>query len=306
MNEPLISVNGLVKQFDGRRVLDGCSLAVAGGEVFGLVGLNGAGKTTLIRLILGLLRPDGGELTVNGRVPWGHDAGLYRDCGVVLEHDGFSGSQTFMQNIGFYADARGLCRRELDDYLRQWWQECGLVTSRQKARFYSRGQKMSCALCRAFLGWPKTVLLDEPVIALDVTAQDHFKRLVRHAQSLGSAVVISSHQLETIEELCGAAGILQDGTLRTVDLGRTPGGVSRWRIRVSEGEQAAAVINRFAAAPACFCNGAWEVEVCDADTVVPRLVSALVYGGVGILEVRREEGALRREILKPVERTGAQ
>ena len=92
MAPPIIQCENLVKQFGRHVVIDNCSLDIRQGSIFGLVGLNGAGKTTLIRLVLGLLRPSGGAVSVLGHAPWDHAESLYQRCGVVLENDGFSGN----------------------------------------------------------------------------------------------------------------------------------------------------------------------------------------------------------------------
>ena len=107
MGAPLIVVHSLRRGFGATPVLQGLDLDVGGGTVFGLVGRNGAGKTTLIRVLLGLLRSEGGSVSVLGYDPWHHEPAYYRSTGVVLEHDGFFGNLTFSQNMVFYARARG-------------------------------------------------------------------------------------------------------------------------------------------------------------------------------------------------------
>ncbi|MBD3244038.1 MAG: ATP-binding cassette domain-containing protein, partial [Chitinivibrionales bacterium] len=211
MDTPVVSTTDLRKRFGAHRVLCGVDLHIEHGSLFGLVGLNGAGKTTLIRLLLGLLKPESGDVRVAGKAPWRHESSMYRAIGAVLEHDGFWGNLSFAQNIRVFADARGVSRGETDEYLRRYWSGSDILESTRKVRTFSRGQRTQCALCRAFLGWPPVCLLDEPTVGLDIDSYDRFHRLVREARERGAAVLVSSHQLETIEELCDRVGLLRGG-----------------------------------------------------------------------------------------------
>jgi len=302
MDAPLIDVRSLHRGFGATQVLRGLDLQVGPGTVYGLVGRNGAGKTTLIRLLLGLLRPDSGAVSVAGRDPWRHEPSCHRAVGAVLEHDGFLGNLTFGQNMAFYADARGVGRAELAQYLREHWGGCELAGSPQKARYYSRGQRMQGALCRAFLGWPRVCILDEPTVGLDIDSYDHFCALVREARSRGTAVVVSSHQLSAVEELCDMVGLLEAGILRPVALRGQ--GRERWFVAVAEGgDEAVRTMVALAGGAVLEHDDGWRIEVSNPSQTIPALVAALVGAGMRVREVRPDAPDLRQAIRGSAERS---
>jgi len=211
-----IEVKNLSRSFGKKPILKDISLQVGNDSIYGLVGLNGAGKTTLIRILLGLLRRDGGTAAVNGHDPWLHKTDFYRGIGVALEGDGFCGNLTVRDNLKIFAAAKGVAWGDAEKYLEEYWGETDIITSTKKVKFLSRGQKVQCGLCRAFLGWPKACFFDEPVVSLDFWAYEHFKTLAREAKSRGAALFISSHQLEIIDDLCDRVGLLKDGVLQEI------------------------------------------------------------------------------------------
>ena len=119
MAPAIIRCENLLKQFGRHVVIEDCSFDITQGSIFGLVGLNGAGKTTLIRVLLGLLKPSGGAVSVLGHVPWDHPESLYQRTGVVLENDGFSGNMTVRDNLRIFAAAKGLTWESVEAYVRR-------------------------------------------------------------------------------------------------------------------------------------------------------------------------------------------
>ena len=284
---PFITTTSLSKSFGKYRIIESLSLQIEAGCTYGLVGLNGAGKTTLLRLLLGILKPDRGTIEVLGRTPWQHEETLYRQCGIVLESDGFWGNLTAAENCSIYAAAKGVSPQELSAYLNTFWKESNLFTSTKKVKHFSRGQRMQCALCRAFIGKASVYFLDEPVLALDLHAYDHFKLLVKEARERGAALIISSHQLDTIDELCDRVGILRDGAVIEIDRrqNRTD---SSWFIDADSIDIVRTSIEETGGANIRF-DGGWRFAVEDADTKIPGLIRKLVAAGCDIREVRREE-----------------
>ena len=230
-NNTHIKAEGLYKSFGDKKVLQDLSLSIDPGAIFGLVGLNGAGKTTLIRILLGLLKPDKGNCTVVGMNPADHDRDYYRRVGVVLEHNGFFGNLSVLDNLSFFAEARGISRNRMEEYFSQYWKNTDIGKDDRSVKYFSRGQKMQCALCRAFLGWPDVYFFDEPVVALDIEAYDQFCEMVRLAQSKGATLIISSHQLDAIEDLCTSVGILEKGKVNVLDTLTKKQKDERWFIK---------------------------------------------------------------------------
>ena len=213
----IIDVQNLSRSFGKNPILKDISLRVGESTIYGLVGLNGAGKTTLIRILLGLIRKDGGGAAVGGFDPWRHQPEYYRITGVTLESDGFCGNLGVRDNLKVFAAAKGIAWSDAEKYFKEYWGDTDIFTAERKVKFLSRGQRVQCGLCRAFLGWPKVFFFDEPVVSLDIRAYEHFKRMAREAKSRGSALLISSHQLETIDDLCDRVGLLRDGKIVELD-----------------------------------------------------------------------------------------
>jgi ABC-type multidrug transport system ATPase subunit len=302
MTPPALTIQHLRKSFGSRPVLSDVSLSLAPGTLFGLVGLNGAGKTTLLRLILGLLRPSGGDLSVLGHTPWQHEPAYTRRLGVIVENDGFWGNLTFGDNIRVYAEAKGVPRSALDEYLTTFWSGIQICTSPRKVKLFSRGQRAQCAVARAFLGWPEMLVLDEPVVALDVEAYEHFCTLVRQARSRGCTMIISSHVLEPIETFCTSVGLLKDGCITDVVAAADASAGEPWLI-VGPGDDAfGTAIGELAIGSVTFIDGSWRFAVCQPAEAIPRIIAALVNRGCPVREVRPDPQSLRSAVRRSMQR----
>ena len=282
---PAILLDSVEKSFGKYRIVTSVSMHIEPGCIYGLVGLNGAGKTTLLRLMLGILKPDCGTIVINGATPWRHEPAFYRQCGVVLENDGFWGNLSARKNCAIYASAKGVSRSALDRYLDTYWSPTGLFTGEKKVRHFSRGQRMQCALCRAFIGDPSVCFLDEPALALDLNAYDHFKGLVTRARNSGAAIIISSHQLDTIDELCDRVGILRDGTITEINRNRCR---ERWFIATTGEQRYGDLITGGGGGNVIFDRG-WHFTIEDASARIPGIIRSLVESGSNITEVRCED-----------------
>jgi ABC-2 type transport system ATP-binding protein len=286
-----ITIQGLSKTFGKHAILSDLSLEVGQGEVYGLVGLNGAGKTTLIRLMLGILKSSAGALTVLGSDPWAHDARLHRRMGVVLEHDGFWGNLTFEQNLKFFAAAKNIAWSDAQAYVKEFWRHTDICMGKKPVKFFSRGQRMQCALCRAFLGWPELYLFDEPAVALDLDAYDHFTKLAKHARDGGATLVVSSHQLETIEELSDRVGILRDKKVTELTTMGKRGIEPLWELDADEAEEWAAIILATCGSSSTYENGRYRFVTPSPPETVPLLVKRLVDAGCSIRQIGPAETA---------------
>lgn len=284
----VVEVNDLKKSFGTKRVINGLFLTLPEECIFGLVGLNGAGKTTLLRLLLGILKPDNGIIKILNKIPTYHQSELYKKCGVVLENDGFWGNLNFWENCLIYAKAKGITKEELRKYLDKYWRETEIFSSNKKVKYFSRGQRMQCALCRAFIGNPKILFLDEPAIALDLNAYNHFKNLVLEARQRGATIIISSHQLDTIDELCDRVGILKDGKLTELELQTKKDGLLGWFIRTDNNDAYGEIIKRNGGVEIKYETG-WHFKIKNSEEKIPEIVASLVSIGCRIMEVRCKE-----------------
>ena len=299
MEKIAVNVEGLTKRFGRKAVVEHCTFSIAQGAIFGLVGKNGAGKTTLIRLLLGLLKPDAGVIAVSGFNPWLHEQSYYRSLGVALENDGFSGNLTIQENLKLYAAAKGLTWTATLDYIRHYWAEtvigAEIAGKGKKAKYLSRGQRVQCGLCRAFLGWPSVYFLDEPTVALDVQGYEHFCAMTREARNRGATMLISSHQLSTIEELCDEVGILDNRRLHDVHKGAEEP-VQQWTLVADYSSEHDNIIEHCIGPNAEYADGAWRFSIENSDTIIPQLITKLAAAGCCIREVRREKQELKDAI----------
>jgi len=278
-----IDVTNLRRSFGKSRVLRDVSLRVGEGSVYGLAGLNGAGKTTLIRVLLGLIRRDGGSVSVCGFDPWRHEPAFYRTVGATLESDGFCGNLGVRDNLRVFAAAKGVPWAEAERYFGEYWAGTDIYESTRKVKYLSRGQRTQCGLARAFLGWPKVYFFDEPAVSLDIKAYGHFKSMVREAKSRGAAAIVSSHQLEAIDELCDRAGLLRDGVIEELDRG---GDRARWLVRAAGAGDWGAVIGEHGGVDITVNDNEWTFSIGD-EAGIPAVVAALAGAGCGVCEVRR-------------------
>jgi ABC-2 type transport system ATP-binding protein len=302
MSDVVIAIDALSKSFGKHLILDKVSLAIRQGERYGLVGLNGAGKTTLIRLLLGVLKPTNGALSVLGCDPWSHDSALFRRIGVVLENDGFCGNLTFEQNMKIFAEARGIAWKETARYLEERWGASGLCRNPKPVKQFSRGQRMQCAIARAFLGNARVYFFDEPAIALDVDAYEHFKRLVLAAGERGATFLISSHQLDTIDDLCGRVGMLRDRCVTELEGIGGVKGKARWQLEADGLPEWGAIIRDVCGNEPALSEGVWEFSAAEYKSTIPQLVRRLVQSGCDIRKIAPMAGsfgdAIREEYRK--------
>jgi ABC-2 type transport system ATP-binding protein len=217
-DEKVIDIRGLVKRFGSFRALDGLDLAVAPGEVHGFLGPNGAGKSTTIRVLLGLLRKDGGEVRLFGGDPWSQAAELHRRLAYV------PGDVNLWPNLtgGEVVDLLGRLRGGLDEARRAELIEAAFeLDPRKKGRAYSKGNRQKVALVAALASDVDLLVLDEPTSGLDPLMESVFQRYVDAFRDRGHAVLLSSHILAEVEQLCDRVTIIRSG--RSVESGTLAG-----------------------------------------------------------------------------------
>jgi ABC-2 type transport system ATP-binding protein len=209
----IISCTNLVKTFGATRALDGLDLEVAPGEVHGFLGPNGAGKTVTIRTLLGLLRPDSGEISLFGQDPWADAVELHRRLAYV------PGDTNLWPNLsgGEIIDVLGSLRGGLDDARRAELIERFDLDPRKKARTYSKGNRQKVALVAALASDAELLVLDEPTAGLDPLMEAVFQDCILDAKAEGRTVLLSSHILAEVEKLCDRVTIIRQG--RTVQSG---------------------------------------------------------------------------------------
>ena len=203
----MISISGLVKTFGSTRALDGLDLVVDTGEVHGFLGPNGSGKTTTIRVLLGLLRADGGEVTLLGGDPWRDAVALHRRLAYV------PGDVTLWPKLsgGEVIDLLGRLRGDLDPGRRDELLERFELDPTKKARTYSKGNRQKVGLVAALASSAELLVLDEPTSGLDPLMEAVFQDCIREVKAEGRTVLLSSHILAEVEALCDRVSIIRAG-----------------------------------------------------------------------------------------------
>ena len=213
--EPALAIRGLRKSFaGGPPAVDGLDLTVAAGAFYALLGPNGAGKTTTLRMVAGLMRPDGGEVRIHGIdalaapqeakriVAWLPDDPLLYDKLTPLEYLGFV--------AGLWSVEPGLARRTADALL----DRLDLGPHRhQRCEAFSRGMKQKVALAGALIHAPRLLILDEPLTGLDAGAARTVKTILGECVAGGATVILTTHILEVAERLASRIGIIRAGRL---------------------------------------------------------------------------------------------
>ncbi len=214
----VIVTHGLVKSYGRTKALDGLDLTVEPGEVHGFLGPNGAGKTTTIRILLGLARANEGTVEVFGLDPWTHAADLHRRIAYVPGDVSIWPNFTGCETIDLISRLRGgTTDKSGYEERKRRLVEVFEFDPRQKGRAYSKGNRQKVALIAAFATPADLYVLDEPTSGLDPLMEQVFNREIAEAAAEGATVLLSSHILSEVEELCDRVSIIRSGV--TVESG---------------------------------------------------------------------------------------
>ena len=209
----MIETTGLTKVFDGTVAVDHLDLSVDPGEIVGLVGINGAGKTTFLRMLAGIIQPTEGKVVIAGHALEGDAVKARAELAFVPDTPMLFDSLTVQEHLVFVSDLYGVTDREAR--FGALLEEFDLGERRHAtASSLSRGMRQKLAICCAFLHDPVALLLDEPLTGLDPPGRKRMARAITARAASGSAVIMSSHQLEFVEKLATRMAIVHKGQLR--------------------------------------------------------------------------------------------
>ncbi|MFP5072352.1 ABC transporter ATP-binding protein [Pseudonocardia nantongensis] len=210
----MLAIDGLAKRFGTAQALDGVTFEVRPGEVFGFVGGNGAGKTTTMRIVLGVLDPDAGDVSWRGSPM---DAAVRRRIGYLPEERGLYPKMRVAEQLAYLARLHGLSRADAHAAVSRWTERVGLADRRHdEVQKLSLGNQQRVQLCAALVHAPDVLVLDEPFSGLDPTAVDTMSEVLHERAGTGTPVIFSSHQLELVERLCDRVGIISAGRMVAV------------------------------------------------------------------------------------------
>ncbi len=229
----MLELDGLSRRYGDLVALDELTFAVEPGQIFGFVGPNGAGKTTAMRIVLGVLAPDAGEVRWDGRPV---DAEVRARFGYMPEERGLYPKMRVRDQLTYLARLHGLRAEESAAAAGRWIERMGLTArAGDRVEALSLGNQQRVQLAAALVHDPVALVLDEPFSGLDPIGVDVMSGVLRERADAGVPSVFSSHQLELVERLCDAVAIIKDGRLvasGTVDELRAQGSRDVWRVAV--------------------------------------------------------------------------
>jgi ABC-2 type transport system ATP-binding protein len=305
----IVRAEGLVKRYDRTLAVAGVDLSVASGEIFGLVGPNGAGKTTTLRMLATLLRPSSGEAEIAGYSVTRNPDQVRRVLGFMPDVFGVYDDMKVWEYLDFFARCYGIPaarrRRMIGDLL----ELVDLGTKQdQYVQTLSRGMQQRLCLAHALVHDPEVLLLDEPASGLDPRARVELRELLRELRSLGKTILISSHILPELEELCTSVAIVDRGQVlaqgRVSDIERRLRFGAVLRIKVlGDGEAIAAARERLAADPdvasaTVLADGTIELGFRGDDAASARLLAETVSAGVAVISFARAASDLEELFLQ--------
>jgi len=218
MSTDALNFSNATRKYGGRIALAGLTLAIDGGEMFGLIGPDGAGKTTALRLACGLLRPDAGAIAVFGRDPVREHASITGLVGYLSQRFSLYGDLTIDENIAFQAEIHGVRRYAAERDRLLGMTQLTPFRGRRADRL-SGGMKQKLALACTLIHQPKILLLDEPTTGVDPVSRREFWKLLSEFLAAGLTIVMATPYLDEAER-CGRVALLHEGRLMALD---TPG-----------------------------------------------------------------------------------
>lgn len=298
-----IRIMNLTRDFGAVRAVDGLSLEVPAGIIFGFLGPNGSGKTTTIRLLLGLLEPTAGRAEVLGFDTRTQADQVRERCGALLERDGLYERLSAYDNLDFYGRINRMSRAARAARIEELLTRLGLWERRhERVSGWSRGMRQKLAIARALLHRPSLVFMDEPTAGLDapsaVALRDDLATLAAQHEV---TIFLTTHNLAEAEKLCAQVAVIHQGRLlaagRPDDLRAGQGGV---RVEIVGHGFSDDLCERLRAQPqVCAVEpgpGHLTLTLTDGAQTAP-LVNLLVQGGAQIEEVRRLQSSLEEVFL---------
>lgn len=215
MKDPIIQLKGLTKCYGPQKAVDDLTLDIHKGEIFGLLGPNGAGKTTTILMMLGLTDPTSGSAFVCGHNATSTPISVKRKVGYMPDSLGFYDNMTAVENLMYIARLNGLAEKEIRKRTAEMLEIVGLSPAlNKKTSTFSRGMKQRLGLAEVLIKQPNVIILDEPTLGIDPSGVREFLTLIKRlSKEQGLTVLLSSHHLHHVQQVCDRVGIFVKGKL---------------------------------------------------------------------------------------------
>ncbi|TQC50949.1 ATP-binding cassette domain-containing protein [Rhodococcus sp. WS4] len=286
MISDIVVTDEVTKCYGEHTAVDAVSLTVRAGEVYGFLGPNGAGKTTTLRMLAGLVRPTSGMATLFGRSPG--DSAVAARTGVLIEGPGFFPYLSGRDNLRVLSRYRRLP----DDAVESALHRVGLRDrGHDRFRTYSLGMKQRLGVAAALLGEPDLLILDEPTNGLDPAGVAEMRELIVELADAGHSVMLSSHMLSEVQEICDRVGVISRGELIAESTVAELRGDTSLLVRADPTERAAAVLAELLGRDIVDTVGD-ALTVAVSPDLAPKVARALVDAGIDLHELSRREQSL--------------
>jgi ABC-2 type transport system ATP-binding protein len=286
-NTTVVKTHGLTKRYgSGVLAVDSIAMSVRRGEVYGFLGPNGAGKTTTLRMLVGLIRPTSGTATVAGNAP-GHPQGLAR-IGSLIESPGFYPYLSGRENLKVVADLAGVKQKRVEEVL-----DIVELGTRAHRKFgtYSTGMKQRLGVAAALLKDPELLILDEPTNGLDPQGMAEMRKLIKDIGQGDRTVLLSSHLLGEVEQICDRVGVISNGKLVKQSTVQDLLGEEGVLVRAQPLDRAQDILTKmFSPEVISRQDGALHLKTKPANSA--EINRQLVSAGVGVSELRPFERSL--------------
>jgi len=295
----MVRVENLTKRFNGTLAVDRLNMEIPDGEIYGFVGANGAGKTTTMRIIAGLLAPTSGKVFINGKDVFKEPLEVKRHIGYMPDFFGVYNDLKVSEYMNFYAGLQGISKSDCGSLIDSLLE---LVRLTHKKDAYvdtlSRGMKQRLCLARSLIHDPEFLILDEPASGLDPRARVEMKEILKELRSMGKTVLISSHILPELSELCTSIGIIDSG--RLVASGSVSEVVEKLsrsgkvKIKVASKEEEAVrmLMEMPGIGSISSVSGLLEVNVEGGDEACVKILKTLVSNDIPVVSFQPVEGSL--------------
>lgn len=303
MENMIIELSGLTKCYGSLKAVDNLDLSIQQGEVYGLLGPNGAGKTTTILMMLGLTDPTAGKAMVCGIDATRDPIGVKRKVGYMPDAVGFYGNMSALENLVYIGRLNGLAEAQARKQAQEMMELVGLQDAlHKKTTTYSRGMKQRLGLADVLIRQPEVVILDEPTLGIDPSGVRDFLTMIRQlSRQQGITVLLSSHHLHQVQQVCDRVGIFVGGKLIA------QGDREQLSQQAFAGEQCEVLITTRQSLPAAWPQQAGLVQlpavkevllsddtvtISCTENITPALVRFFVERNVDIMGVQKKEYGL--------------
>lgn len=308
MRNVMVRTENLTKRYKNTLAVDKLCMEIEEGEIFGFVGANGAGKTTTMRIIAGLLAPTSGRVFVDGIEISKKPLQVKKQIGYMPDFFGVYDDLKVSEYLSFYAAMQGLDKKRTDDLVDSL---LDLVRLTQKRDAYvdtlSRGMKQRLCLARSLIHDPKFLILDEPASGLDPRARVEMKEILMELATMGKTILISSHILHELSQICTSIGIIDSGKLiaygsvREISDRMSQSGKLKIKVLSDEEEAVKVLLEMPEIKSVSSAAGVIDVDVIGKDDTYAEILKTLVEKGIKVISFQPQEGSLESVFMQLTE-----